>query len=257
MDTVTGSRGACAAARDALSLLNGILESSAAKQVSAQQVVLILDALAGAADPALVARFPAVLSLCAQKDLPLDSQALLGRYWESSPKRRMLEKLLVLSAALFRRMGIAGPRNLDKIAGSLAARHAEEAEAGWVSLPGGRRVGLEEMRACLEGFAPVARPSPPPAAPGAPPARPALDAVPLLARLFSRRQTDLLLKRIRGEAFTKTEREYFSRTVRKKLEAVADPGVQALARQALARPKRGQAAGRPAERPPIEPPGGS
>lgn len=225
--------------RDALSLLNGILQSSVEKQVSAEQLVLILDALAGASDPALVARFPAVLSICARQGLPLDSQALLSRYWEASPKRRMMEKLLLLSAALFKQTGLSGPRNLDKIAASLKARYPEAWEASELSLPAGGRVSREEMRACLESLAaaraPAAesRPEAPP--PGGWPADPAR----VLGRLFSSRQIELLGKRVRGEPFTKTEREYFSRTVRKKLAAIVDPGLQAIAAQALARPKRG------------------
>lgn len=40
--------------------------------------------------------------------------------------------------------------------------------------------------------------------------------------LFSRKQKELVLKKLQGETFTKTEREYYSRVVRKKLEAMAN-----------------------------------
>lgn len=44
---------------------------------------------------------------------------------------------------------------------------------------------------------------------------------------------DLLKKKMRGETLSKTEREYFSRVVKKKLLALADPDVQRLTLKAL------------------------
>ncbi|UPT74160.1 MAG: hypothetical protein M0D55_20495 [Elusimicrobiota bacterium] len=54
-----------------------------------------------------------------------------------------------------------------------------------------------------------------------------------LSLFFAPKQRDLLKKKLRGEALTKTEREYFSRVVKKKLLALADPDVQRLAMKAL------------------------
>lgn len=54
-----------------------------------------------------------------------------------------------------------------------------------------------------------------------------------LSLLFSPRQKDLLYKKLRGEPMTKTEREYFSRVVKKKLMALADPDLYRLAQKAL------------------------
>ncbi len=50
-----------------------------------------------------------------------------------------------------------------------------------------------------------------------------------LSQLFSKKQQDLLLKKLRGEKMTKTEREYFSRVVKKKILAVANPDLHRLA----------------------------
>ncbi len=55
----------------------------------------------------------------------------------------------------------------------------------------------------------------------------------LLSLLLSPRQKDLVYKKLRGEAMTKTEREYFSRVVKKKLKALADPDLHVLAQKAL------------------------
>jgi hypothetical protein len=54
-----------------------------------------------------------------------------------------------------------------------------------------------------------------------------------LSLFFAPKQRDLLQKRLRGEPLTKTEREYFSRVVKKKLLALADPDLHRLAQKAL------------------------
>jgi hypothetical protein len=54
-----------------------------------------------------------------------------------------------------------------------------------------------------------------------------------LSQLFSSKQKELIWKKISGEALTKTENEYFSRVVKKKLTALADPDLRDLAIRAL------------------------
>ncbi len=55
----------------------------------------------------------------------------------------------------------------------------------------------------------------------------------LLSQVFAPKQKELFLKKAKGESLTKTEREYFSRTVKKKAQALANPGVEHLARLVL------------------------
>lgn len=54
-----------------------------------------------------------------------------------------------------------------------------------------------------------------------------------LSQFFSPRQKELFKKKLDGEAFTKTEREYFSRTVKKKVLALSNPDLHHLARKLL------------------------
>ncbi len=54
-----------------------------------------------------------------------------------------------------------------------------------------------------------------------------------LSLFFAPKQRDLLQKKLRGEPLTKTEREYFSRVVKKKLLALADPDLHRLAQKVL------------------------
>jgi hypothetical protein len=214
--------------RDALHLLNSILELSEQRKVSPPQVMIILDALAAAQDPALVSRFPAVLALCGRRGIELNSSNLLGRYWESNPKRQNLEKLLFVSAELFRRENMAAPLHLRQIAESLKARHAALAAADYVQLTGGPRVAVADMLSALKQFAaerPPSRKLPAPEVPRG-------GSVHLGARLellFSEKQKELIFKKVKQQPMTKTEREYYSRVVKKKLAAIAAPEIQELA----------------------------
>ena len=54
-----------------------------------------------------------------------------------------------------------------------------------------------------------------------------------LSRLFSPKQKELFKKKLNGEVFTKTEREYYSRTVRKKVAALANPELHRLAQKLM------------------------
>lgn len=213
---------------DALHLLNSILELSGKRKLSSPQIMVILDALAGAADPALVSRFPAVLAICGRRGIELNSSSLLGRYWESNPKRQNLEKLLFLSAELFRRGGIAAPRHLQQIAESLKTRYASLCEADHIQLSGGPRVAVADMLSALKQFAGERRTD------REPPVTAHLrsGAAPLGAQLellFSAKQTELIFKKLNHQHLTKTEREYYSRVVKKKLAAVAAPEIHELA----------------------------
>lgn len=50
-----------------------------------------------------------------------------------------------------------------------------------------------------------------------------------LSQMFSRKQKELFLKKLKGGKMTKTEREYFSRSVKKKVAALANSDLHKLA----------------------------
>lgn len=54
-----------------------------------------------------------------------------------------------------------------------------------------------------------------------------------LSQLFSPKQKELFRKKLEGEPLTKTEREYYSRTVKKKVTALANPELHRLAQKLL------------------------
>jgi len=55
----------------------------------------------------------------------------------------------------------------------------------------------------------------------------------LLSEFFTPRQKELLVKRQQGETFTKTEREYFSRVIRKRLRALASEELHQFVRSLM------------------------
>ena len=54
-----------------------------------------------------------------------------------------------------------------------------------------------------------------------------------LSQVFSPKQKELFWKKVKGEVLTKTEREYYSRTVKRKVQALANDELPALARKVL------------------------
>ncbi len=54
-----------------------------------------------------------------------------------------------------------------------------------------------------------------------------------LSQLFSPKQKELFRKKLEGELLSKTEREYFSRTVKKKVAALANPELHRLAQKLM------------------------
>jgi hypothetical protein len=54
-----------------------------------------------------------------------------------------------------------------------------------------------------------------------------------LSRVFSRKQKELFFKKLKKDRLTKTEKEYYSRTVKKKVFALANSELHLLARQLL------------------------
>ena len=49
------------------------------------------------------------------------------------------------------------------------------------------------------------------------------------SQVFSKKQKELFMKRLKGEKMTKTEREYYSRSVKKKVQALANSDLHKLA----------------------------
>ena len=221
-----------------LRVLNSLLADPGQKKLTGSQATIILDALASSNDQDLVIRFPAILSICVRNGVALNSHILFSKYWESSPKKQNLEKLLLISAELFELEGIEAPRNLKKIASSLKAKYGTLLSAKMLPLSSGLSIAIRDLQDTLRDYIAKTKHTMPAfqwdgleQAPDRSVLKRSVDLQTHLGRLFSPKQKDLVFKKLNGESFTKTEREYYSRVVRKKLKAIADSEVGYIARK--------------------------
>ena len=219
-----------------LRILDSLLADSSQKRLTGSQATVILDALASSNDPALVVRFPVVLSICARNGVSLNSHALFSKYWESSPKKKNLEKLLLISGELFDLEGIESPPNLKKIVRSLKAKYGSLQSERLLSLSSGMTIRIKDVQNTLRDYSAKIKNAAQESAGGTSDGELQTEMLQrssevngCLDRLFSPRQKDLVFKKLNGQAFTKTEREYYSRVVRKKLKAIANSQVGYIA----------------------------
>jgi len=219
-----------------LRVLDSLLADPLQKRLTGSQATVILDALASSDDRKLVVQFPAILSICARNGIALDSHVLFSKYWESSPKKQNLEKLLLISAELFELEGIEPPKNLNKIATSLKAKYGTLISAKILSLSSGLTIAIGDIQNVLRHYA--ARAGQTMTITGPNRAGHHFYGANLkqkaglqthMDRLFSPKQKDLVFKKLNREPLTKTEREYYSRVVKKKLEAIADADLSYIA----------------------------
>jgi hypothetical protein len=199
------------------------------QEVGEDQVVELLAELVDSKDLRLVEGFPVVLANCAQRGMNLDFAALLAKHKPRSLKRQDLEKLLLASSDLLTRQGLEKPKGLEKVSVSLRAKYGDLLAADLLTL--GRKVSLstERLRNALRRYSANMETSRSRRKKEKDKQRRSFQLSYYLSTLFSPKQKELVLKKLNGEPLNKTEQEYFSRTVKKKLEALANPEVKKVA----------------------------
>ena len=200
------------------------------QEVGEDQVVELLAELVDSKDLRLVEGFPVVLANCAQRGMNLDFAALLTKHKPRSRKRQALEKLLLASSDLLTRQGLEKPEGLEKVSASLKAKYGDLLAADLLSL--GRKVSLstERLRNALRRYSANLETSRSRRKKEKAKQRRSFQLSYYLSTLFSVKQKELVLKKLNGEPLNKTEQEYFSRTVRKKLEALSNSEVRKVAK---------------------------
>lgn len=187
----------------------------------------VLAEVARSGDPRLMEGFPVMLAAAAEKGGfdPAAARVGLGR-----GERAVFDELLLLSAACFRSAGeVPGwARELSKGFSREALKdRLARLEAGGALKVGGALLRAEKL---LSNFLMYRRG-------GASSHKEALaerEELGLeyaLSQVFSPGQKALFLKKLRHEKLSKTEREYFSRVVRKKAQALANEELHRLARR--------------------------
>jgi hypothetical protein len=199
------------------------------QEVGEDQAVELLAELVDSKDLRLVEGFPVVLANCAQRGMDLDFAALLSEHKPGSRKRQDLEKLLLVSSELLTRQGLEKPNGLEKVSTSLKAKYGDLLADDLLTL--GRKVSLstERLRNTLRRYSTNLETSRSAQKKGKDRQRRSFQLSYNLSTLFSPKQKELVLKKLHGEPLNKTEREYFSRTVKKKLEALANSEVKKVA----------------------------
>ena len=202
----------------------------------------LLEQLVTQKDPRLLEAFPAVFLVLLEEKEVLEWE-LSG--WTSSRKlsgaqRRRLMVLLALSYLLFELFGLNQTqlRRTAKALSSLSNWKKEVEmlrpsfqESGEVSLGEGVRLSVDRMKTQFRQYALLKPP-----AEAVQKRREELELELLLSEFFTPRQKELLSKRRAGEPFTKTEREYYYRVVRRRLKALADERLQQFAKVNLNKP---------------------
>jgi hypothetical protein len=199
------------------------------RKVKDYEVLELLDELAESEDPRLVEGFPVILANCAQRDLKLNFRTLLSRHKSDSRKQQALEKLLLLSSTLLAQQGLDKPENLESLSKSLKAKYGDLLANDVVDL--GNKVSLsnERLRNTLNRYAADLSTSKSTRDRAKNRQHRSFQLNYYLSTLFAPKQKELVLKKFNGEPLNKTEQEYYSRKVKKKLEAMTSKEVMKVA----------------------------
>jgi hypothetical protein len=199
------------------------------RRVKEHEVLELLDELADSEDPRLVEGFPVVLANCAQRDLKLNFRTLLSRHKSDSRNQQTLEKLLLLSSTLLAQQGLNKPKNLESLSRSLKAKYGDLLAGDVVDLGNKVSLSTERLRNTLKRYYADLSTSKSTRDRAKNRQRRSFQLNYYLSTLFAPKQKELLLKKYHGEPLNKTEQEYFSRKVKKKLEAMTHKEVMKVA----------------------------
>ncbi len=199
------------------------------ERLSSKKVLDVLDELSGSEDSRLTEAFPIVLANCAYRGIKLDIRSLLSRYGRGSQRRANLEKLILASSDLLAQEGLDKPEGLDNIVDPLRVKYGDLLKEEVVNLDKHRSISPERLRNALKRYSIDFERS---ESVRERDRRRQLRSFQLdlhLSTLFSPKQKELVLKKLKGDPLSKTEQEYYSRVVKKKLEGLANSDLRKIA----------------------------
>jgi hypothetical protein len=180
----------------------------------------LLARLSQSGDLTLLEGFPVVLANALELRPSRVDLAAAERRLPEGEAREAFRKLAALSLHIFELFGLdglAGPR--------LKRDYARGPVEGWLQV-GGRTLNLDRVKKAFLKSLSFGRED-------KALCREESKREALRSLLFSPRQRDIIDKKLGGEPLGKTEREYFSRVIKKKLQALSDPDLQRMALKAL------------------------
>jgi len=199
------------------------------QRLSSEKVLDVLDELSGSEDSRLIEAFPVVLANCAHRGIKLNISRLLSRYGRRSQKRVNLEKLVLASSDLLAQEGLDKPEGLDGAVGLLRDKYGDLLKEEVLDLGKGKSLSTKRLQNTLRRYAIDLEQS---KSAREKERRSQLRSFQLdlhLSTLFSPKQKELVLKKLKGEPLSKTEQEYYSRVVKKKLEGLANSELRKIA----------------------------
>ena len=199
------------------------------ERLGSKKVLDVLDELSGSEDSRLIEAFPVVLANCAHRGIKLDISDLLSRYGQRSQRRVNLEKLIIASFELLAQEGLDKPEGIDGAVGSLRMKYGDLLKEELLDLGKHRSVSTERLRNALRRYAIDIERS---ESVRERDKRRQLRSFQLdlhLSALFPPKQKEIVLKKLKGDPLTKTEQEYYSRVVKKKLEGLANSELRKIA----------------------------
>jgi len=190
----------------------------------------LLEELVDSEDPRLVEGFPVVLANCAHQGLHLDFNALLSRQKPGSRRQQDLELLLLGSSDLLTQQGLDQPGNLERLSKALKTKYGDPLSNDVVTLGNKVSLSTERLRNTLKRYTTEIVTSRTTRKREKDRQRRSFQLNYYLSTLFAPKQKELVLKKYHGEPLNKTEQEYFSRNVKKKLEAMTNKDVMKVAK---------------------------
>lgn len=199
------------------------------ERVNSGKVLDVLDELSGSEDSRLIEAYPVVLANCAHRGIKLDISGLLSRHGQRSHSRSNLEKLILASCDLLAEEGLDQPQGIEVILKTLRPKYGDLLQGEVVDLGTHRSVSTERLRRTLRRYAidlerhESAREKD---------RRKQLRSFQLelhLSTLFPPKQKELIFKKLKGDPLSKTEKEYYSRVVKKKLQGLANKELRKIA----------------------------
>ena len=213
----------------ALGALGYRLFTKEPERVNSGKVLDVLDELSGSEDSRLIEAYPVVLANCAHRGIKLDISGLLSRHGQRSHSRSNLEKLILASCDLLAEEGLDQPEGIEDILKTLRPKYGDLLQGEVVDLGTHRSVSTERLRRTLRRYAidlerhESAREKD---------RRKQLRSFQLelhLSTLFPPKQKELIFKKLKGDPLSKTEKEYYSRVVKKKLQGLANKELRKIA----------------------------
>ena len=199
------------------------------QRLSSKKVLDVLDESAGSEDLRLIEGFPIVLANCARRGIKLDIRSLLSRYGPRSQRRVDLEKLILASSDLLAQEGLDKPEGLDDTMDLLTMKYGDLLKQEVLDLGKHRSVSIARLRNALRRYGIDLEKS---ESVRERDRRRQLRSFQLnlhLSTLFPLKQKELILKKLKGDPMSKTEKEYYSRVVKKKLEGLANSELRKIA----------------------------